>query len=127
MSVRAPLLLGTFATNSIPLRMYISPYAAHHRDRLCFQEHRDSRENGQVATMGHCGTVALQESHPQLSERCSHGAGRVRLIKYALKNIDMGSAEVIPKWIDFIREAGKAEIKIYVVGNKCDLEAEIVN
>ena len=37
----------------------------------------------------------------------------------------MGSAESLNKWIDFIREAGRAEIKIYVVGNKSDLEEEI--
>jgi GTPase SAR1 family protein len=35
------------------------------------------------------------------------------------------SAESIPKWIDFIREAGKKDIKIYVIGNKSDLDAEI--
>ena len=33
----------------------------------------------------------------------------------------MASAENIPKWIDFIREAGKKDIKIYVIGNKSDL------
>ena len=37
----------------------------------------------------------------------------------------MNSAENIPKWIDFIREAGRHEIKIYVIGNKSDLESEI--
>lgn len=41
------------------------------------------------------------------------------------KNLDMQSAESIPKWIDFIREAGKKDIKIYVIGNKSDLDAEI--
>ena len=39
----------------------------------------------------------------------------------------MGSAESLNKWIDFIRESGRAEIKIYVVGNKLDLEEEIDN
>lgn len=34
----------------------------------------------------------------------------------------MASAESIPKWIDFIREAGKKDIKVYVIGNKSDLE-----
>ncbi|MCB0369062.1 MAG: hypothetical protein KDD45_06300 [Bdellovibrionales bacterium] len=38
----------------------------------------------------------------------------------------MTSAESIPKWIDFIREAGKKDIKIYVIGNKSDLETEIL-
>lgn len=37
----------------------------------------------------------------------------------------MNSAESIPKWIDFIREAGKKDIKIYVVGNKADLDNQI--
>ena len=37
----------------------------------------------------------------------------------------MSSAESLNKWIDFIREAGRAEIKIYVVGNKSDLEEDI--
>ena len=38
----------------------------------------------------------------------------------------MASAENIPKWIDFIREAGKKDIKVYVLGNKSDLESEIL-
>ena len=38
----------------------------------------------------------------------------------------MGSAQSIPKWIDFIREAGKKDIKVYVIGNKLDLETEIL-
>ena len=38
----------------------------------------------------------------------------------------MTSAENIPKWIDFIREAGKKDIKVYVLGNKSDLESEIL-
>lgn len=33
----------------------------------------------------------------------------------------MSSADNLHKWIDFIREAGKNDIKIYVVGNKSDL------
>lgn len=36
-------------------------------------------------------------------------------------NLDMSSAESIAKWIDFIREAGKKDIKVYVIGNKADL------
>lgn len=39
----------------------------------------------------------------------------------------MASAESLNKWIDFIRESGRAEIKIYVVGNKLDLEEEVDN
>lgn len=39
---------------------------------------------------------------------------------------DMPSAESIPKWIDFIREAGKKDIKVYVIGNKSDLDSEIL-
>jgi len=31
------------------------------------------------------------------------------------------------KWIDFVRDAGKTDIQIYVVGNKCDLEEQISN
>lgn len=38
----------------------------------------------------------------------------------------MPSAESIPKWIDFIREAGKKDIKVYVIGNKSDLDSEIL-
>ena len=38
----------------------------------------------------------------------------------------MPSAESIPKWIDFIREAGKKDIKVYVIGNKSDLDTEIL-
>jgi hypothetical protein len=34
----------------------------------------------------------------------------------------MGSVESVNKWIDFIREAGKKDIKVYVIGNKSDLE-----
>jgi GTPase SAR1 family protein len=36
--------------------------------------------------------------------------------------LDLPSAESIPKWVDFIREAGKKDIKVYIIGNKCDLE-----
>ena len=39
----------------------------------------------------------------------------------------MSSAENIPKWIDFIREAGKKDIKVYVLGNKSDLDSEILS
>ena len=39
----------------------------------------------------------------------------------------MSSAENIPKWIDFIREAGKKDIKVFVLGNKSDLESEILS
>ena len=39
----------------------------------------------------------------------------------------MTSVENIPRWIDFIREAGKKDIKIYVIGNKYDLQSEILN
>jgi Ras-related protein Rab-6A len=39
---------------------------------------------------------------------------------------DLPSAESIAKWVDFVREAGKKDIKIYVIGNKCDLDNEIV-
>lgn len=35
--------------------------------------------------------------------------------------IGPSSAESISKWIDFIREAGRKDIKIYVIGNKSDL------
>jgi GTPase SAR1 family protein len=37
-------------------------------------------------------------------------------------HLDLPSAESIPKWVDFIREAGKKDIKVYIIGNKCDLE-----
>jgi GTPase SAR1 family protein len=37
-------------------------------------------------------------------------------------NLAMSSAESLHKWIDFVREAGRNDIKIYIVGNKCDLE-----
>ena len=36
-------------------------------------------------------------------------------------NSDLASVENLNKWIDFIRESGRTEIQIYVVGNKCDL------
>ena len=29
--------------------------------------------------------------------------------------------------MDFIREAGKKDIKIYIIGNKCDLDNEILS
>lgn len=29
--------------------------------------------------------------------------------------------------MDFIREAGKKDIKVYIIGNKCDLENEILS
>ena len=35
--------------------------------------------------------------------------------------------ENLNKWIDFIRESGRTEIQIYVVGNKCDLEDDLSN
>lgn len=38
----------------------------------------------------------------------------------------MTSAESIMKWVDFIREAGKKDIKVYIVGNKSDLDEEII-
>lgn len=34
----------------------------------------------------------------------------------------MTSAENLNKWIDFIRQAGRTDIKVYIVANKCDLE-----
>ena len=37
----------------------------------------------------------------------------------------MTSVENLPKWIDFVREVGRTEAKIYVVGNKNDLDSEI--
>lgn len=36
-------------------------------------------------------------------------------------DVGLPSAESIPKWVDFIREAGKKDIKVYIIGNKCDL------
>jgi hypothetical protein len=39
--------------------------------------------------------------------------------------LDMASVENLPKWIDFVREVGRTEAKIYVVGNKNDLDNEI--
>ena len=33
----------------------------------------------------------------------------------------MSSVENLNKWIDFIREAGKNDVKLFIVGNKCDL------
>lgn len=35
--------------------------------------------------------------------------------------------ENLNKWIDFVRESGRTEIQIYVVGNKCDMEDQISN
>lgn len=37
-------------------------------------------------------------------------------------NLAMSSVENLNKWIDFIREAGKNDVKVFIVGNKCDLE-----
>ena len=37
----------------------------------------------------------------------------------------MSSAESLHKWIDFVREAGRNDIKVYIVGNKSDLEQDI--
>ena len=37
-------------------------------------------------------------------------------------NVDPTSVENLNKWIDFVRESGRTEIQIYVVGNKCDLQ-----
>jgi hypothetical protein len=36
--------------------------------------------------------------------------------------IDQLSVENLNKWIDFIRECGRTETQIYVVGNKNDLQ-----
>jgi GTPase SAR1 family protein len=44
-----------------------------------------------------------------------------------IKYLDLPSAESIPKWVDFIREAGKKDIKIFIIGNKCDLDSEILS
>lgn len=33
--------------------------------------------------------------------------------------------ETLNKWIDFIRDSGRTEIKIFIVGNKNDLETQI--
>jgi hypothetical protein len=41
--------------------------------------------------------------------------------------IDQASVENLNKWIDFIRECGKTEIQIYIVGNKNDLTNDISN
>jgi hypothetical protein len=35
--------------------------------------------------------------------------------------------ENLNKWIDFVRESGRTEIQIYVVGNKSDMEEQISN
>ncbi len=42
-----------------------------------------------------------------------------------IARLDMASVENLPKWIDFVREVGRTEAKIYVVGNKNDLDNEI--
>ena len=34
--------------------------------------------------------------------------------------LDPSSVENLNKWIDFIRESGRTDIQIYVVGNKND-------
>lgn len=39
-----------------------------------------------------------------------------------MHNVDPTSVENLNKWIDFVRESGRTEIQIYVVGNKCDLQ-----
>ena len=39
--------------------------------------------------------------------------------------IDITSVQNLPKWIDFVREVGRTEAKIYVVGNKNDLDQKI--
>lgn len=49
------------------------------------------------------------------------------LASHFLHYLGLSSAESIPKWVDFIREAGKKDIKVYIIGNKCDLENEISN
>ena len=41
--------------------------------------------------------------------------------------LDPSSVESLNKWIDFIRDAGRTEIQVYVVGNKNDLEETISN
>ena len=46
---------------------------------------------------------------------------------FATLILDLASVENLNKWIDFIREAGRTEIQIYVVGNKNDLEGDIQN
>ncbi len=71
--------------------------------------------------MGYRRPRTFQESHSQLPQRRTHGFGSFRPRKYAPPDPDMPSAESIPKWIDFIREAGKKDIKVYVIGNKSDL------
>jgi small GTP-binding protein len=40
---------------------------------------------------------------------------------------DPSSVESLNKWIDFVRDSGRAEIQIYVVGNKTDRENQISN
>lgn len=75
--------------------------------------------------MGYSWAGEIQEFDTQLSKGCSLGVSSIRSFKYSWLYIDMSSAESISKWIDFIREAGKTDIKIYVIGNKSDLEAEI--
>ncbi|EFX61423.1 hypothetical protein DAPPUDRAFT_273548 [Daphnia pulex] len=83
--------------------------AANDRDRFHQQEHRDKWKDNPAAALGHCGAIAFQKFDPQLPQRCSYGTR-------------LPSAESIPKWVDFIREAGKKDIKVYIIGNKCDLE-----
>ena len=38
---------------------------------------------------------------------------------------DITSVQNLPKWIDFVREVYRTEAKIYVVGNKNDLDQKI--
>ena len=75
--------------------------------------------------MGYRRTGKIQEPHPQLFERRPHGLGGVRPRQYALPHSDPASADSIPKWIDFVREAGKKDIHVYLIGNKSDLDSDI--
>lgn len=42
-------------------------------------------------------------------------------------NPDVSSIDNLNKWIDFVRESGRSEIHIFVVGNKNDMENQISN